>query len=75
MSMADRSRMDAFEERLAALEVINFKDRIDQLEIGISAIREAGHYGAETTHGKAGVRMENEISLLRARIKKIEETI
>ena len=73
MSMADRARMDAFEERLTALEIAKFNERIDFLEAGIAAHKEANAAGWKA--GKGAVSLENEVALLRARIKKIEETI
>ena len=75
MSMADRVRMDAFEERLTALEISKFKERLDVLEAGIAVTKEARAAGWEPKGGKGGNSLENEVALLRARIKKIEETI
>ena len=76
MSMADRARMDGLEERLVALEVAKFKERIDFIDMRLSAMKEAGAVGwMGGKVGKESIALENEVEVLRARIKKLEETI
>ena len=77
MSMADRARMNGLEERIAALEVSKFKERLDVLEAGISVMKEARASGwtPQTQAAKAGVALENEVRVLRARMEKLEKTL
>ena len=74
MSMADRARMDGLEERIAALELAKFKERLDVLEEGVGVVKDARASGWPLSP-QAGKALENEVRVLRARMEKLEKTL